>query len=30
VSKTLGGAHMYCKLKISVESTVDEIDVAEA
>ena len=27
--KTIGGAHMYAKLKISVESMIDEIDVAE-
>lgn len=29
VSKTIGGAHMYCKLKISVESTIDEVDMSE-
>ena len=29
VSKTIGGAHMYCKLKISIESTSDEIDMNE-
>lgn len=27
--KTIGGAHMYCKLKIRVESTIDEVDVSE-
>ena len=29
VSKTIGGAHMYCKLRISVESTSDEVDMNE-
>ena len=29
VSKTIGGAHMYCKLKISVESMMDELDMGE-
>ena len=27
--KTIGGAHMYCKLRIKVESTIDEVDFAE-
>jgi hypothetical protein len=27
--KTIGGAHMYCKLKIRIESTIDEVDIAE-
>ena len=27
--KTIGGAHMYAQLKISVESTINEIDVTE-
>ena len=27
--KVIGGAHMYCKLKIAVESMIDEVDVPE-
>lgn len=27
--KTIGGAHMFCKLKIRIESTIDEVDIAE-
>ena len=27
--KTIGGAHLYAKLRISVESTLDEIDMTE-
>lgn len=27
--KTIGGAHLFCKLKIRIESTIDEVDVAE-
>lgn len=26
VEKTIGGAHMYCKLKIKTESTFEEIN----
>jgi hypothetical protein len=29
LEKTIGGKHMYCKLKIKLESTIDEIDMAE-
>lgn len=29
LQKTIGGAHMYCKLLIRVESTIEEIDAAE-
>ena len=29
LAKTLGGAHMYAKLTISIESTLDEIDITE-
>ena len=25
--KTIGGAHMYCKLKIRIESTIDEVAI---
>lgn len=27
--KVIGGAHMYCKLKIAVESMIDDVDVSE-
>mgnify|MGYP006101909145 CR=1 FL=1 len=27
--KTIEGAHMFCKLKIRIESTIDEVDIAE-
>ena len=29
LEKTIGGAHMYCKLKIRVESTLGDVDVTE-
>jgi elongation factor G len=28
LQKTIGGAHMYAKLRIGIESTIGEIDVA--
>jgi hypothetical protein len=27
--KVIGGAHMYCKLHLQIESTIDEFDVAD-
>ena len=27
--KTIGGAHMYCKLRIAVESMIEEVDMSE-
>ena len=29
LEKTIGGAHLYCKLKFAVESTLDDFDVTE-
>lgn len=29
LEKTIGGAHMYCKLRFRVESTLDEVDMTE-
>ena len=29
LQKTIGGAHMYCKLLVQVESTIEENDAAE-
>ena len=29
LEKTIGGAHMYCKLKIAIESTLEEFDMTE-
>ena len=27
--KTIGGAHMYCKLRIAVESMIEDVDMSE-
>lgn len=27
--KTIGGAHMYCKLKLAVETLIDDVDMSE-
>lgn len=29
LERTIGGAHLYCKLKFAVESTLDDFDVTE-
>lgn len=29
MDKTIGGAHMYAKLLIEIESTIDEVDFTE-
>ena len=29
LEKTIGGAHMYANMKIKIESTIEELDVAE-
>lgn len=29
LEKTIGGAHMYCKLRIRIESSLDEVDMTE-
>lgn len=29
LEKTIGGAHMFAQLKISVESTIDEVDMTD-
>lgn len=29
IEKTIGGAHMYCKIKIRTESTIEENDFTD-
>lgn len=29
LEKTIGGAHMYASIKIGIESTIEEFDMAE-